>query len=242
MRFYRVFPDPRLMIDADTVEGREALTALYRLPERPSVRINMIITPSGDTVGVDGTSGTLSTPTDRHLVRLLRAQSDAVILGAETLRRERIPLPTDRPLIILTSRGELSWHNLIADSMTGQVVVMTDNPERDIDAPAGLSPQVVTVPPGELSPGRIIDLCRDQGWNHLLVEGGKRTACSFAQSLVVDDLCLTLTGPPTQDTSPPVSWWPKSAIWETKHLLTDDSRMLFYRFHAPSQNHALSAR
>jgi hypothetical protein len=119
---------------------------------------------------------------------------------------------------------------------------MTDNPERDIDAPAGLSPQVVTVPPGELSPGRIIDLCRDQGWNHLLVEGGKRTACSFAQSLVVDDLCLTLTGPPTQDTSPPVSWWPKSAIWETKHLLTDDSRMLFYRFHAPSQNHALSAR
>ena len=218
------------MIDATTDDGVRALTSLYELPKGPTVRVNLIVTPGGDLTGPDSTSGSLSNPTDRLLVRLLRKQSDAVIIGAETLRRERIPLPADTPLIVLTSTGKLPWGNLIGDPATDQVVVMTDNPGRDLGAPPGLSPRVVALEPGGLHPDRIIELCRGEGWTHLLVEGGKKTATSFAASDLVDDLCLTLTGPPALDTSPPVSWWPRFTPWETKHLLTDDTRMLFHRF------------
>lgn len=218
------------MIDATTDDGERTLASLYELPEGPTVRVNMIVTPGGDSTGPDSTSGSLSNPADRLLVRLLRQQSDAVIIGAETLRRERIPLPADTPLIVLTSTGTLSWGNLIGDPVPDQVVVMTDNPGQDLGAPRELSPRVVALEPGGLGPNRIIELCLDEGWNHLLIEGGKKTATSFAAADLVDDLCLTLTGPPALDTSPPVSWWPTSAPWETTHLLTDDTRMLFHRF------------
>lgn len=237
MRFYRVFPDPRLMIDAATPEGHSTLASLYAVPEGPSVRVNMIVTPGGDTTGLDHTSGSLSSPTDRALVTLLREQADAVIIGAETLRRERIPLPSHSPLVVLTRRGEVAWDNLVVRNSESHIVVVTDSPKLVSAVPSGVTARMIDGPPGELTPHRVVAMCAGEGWNRLLVEGGRHTATAFAEADAIDDLCLTLTGPPAVDTSPPLDWWPNAAHWETTHLLTDDHRMLYHRFrrtHSPT--------
>ena len=230
MTLYRVFPDPRLAIDLDTDEGLELLRELYTIDSNASVRVNMIVRPDGAIHGPDGTSGSLSSPDDRRLVRLLRSMADAVIIGAETLRHERIPVPLGIPLVVVSRSGNIASSNVIFGPESGELVVVTPSP---VTASATLA----DTPHRLISPGRpsltatdIIALCQAEGWRNLLVEGGKQTATMFAEAGVVDDLCVTLTGAPQTEDTPPVSWWPKGLEWATSHLLMDDNRMLYHRY------------
>ena len=230
MTFYRVFPDPRLAIDPESDEGRELLRELYTIDYSPSVRVNMIVRPDGDTQGADGTSGSLSSPDDRQLLRLLRSMADAVLIGAETLRRERIPVPRHIPLVVLSLTGDITSSNIISGPESGELVVVTPSPDT-VSATLGDTPHRV-LHPGHPSPTAtdIIALCQAEGWQNLLVEGGKKVTTVFAEAGVVDDLCLTLTGAPQTEDTPAVSWWPKEQEWTTSHLLMDDNRMLYHRY------------
>ena len=230
MTFYRVFPDPRLAIDPESTEGVEQLNTLYRLPAGPSVRVNMIVRPNGSTTGSDGTSGSLSSGSDRALLRLIRAMADAVIIGAETLRRERIPLPRNIPLVVLSASGNIAVDNIISGPHSGELVVLTHAIDRAAEA-LGTHPHRI-IDPDHSSPSAedIVSLCRAQGWNRLLVEGGKEVTTLFADAGVVDDVCLTLTGAPLSEDTPPVDWWPKVSAWTTGHLLMDDDRVLYHRY------------
>jgi 2,5-diamino-6-(ribosylamino)-4(3H)-pyrimidinone 5'-phosphate reductase len=64
---------------------------------RPYVLINMISSLDGK-VAVGGKAGSLGGPVDRTVMRTLRAQADAVMVGAGTLRAEKLTLavPEDR--------------------------------------------------------------------------------------------------------------------------------------------------
>lgn len=230
MTFYRVFPDPRLAIDLDTDEGLELLRQLYTINHSPSVRVNMIVRPDGSTNGPDGTSGSLSSSDDRRLLRLLRSMADAVIIGAETLRRERIPVPRHIPLVVLSLTGDIASSNIIFGPDSGELVVVTPSPDTVSTTLGGIPHRVLH--PGHPSPTaqNIIDLCLAEGWQNILVEGGKQVATMFGEAGVVDDLCLTLTGAPQTEDTPAVSWWPKGQEWTTSHLLMDDNRMLYHRY------------
>jgi riboflavin biosynthesis pyrimidine reductase len=227
---YRVFPDPRLAIDLDTEEGLDLLRDLYLINRSPSVRVNMIVKPDGSVAGSDGTSGSLTTSDDRHLLRLLRSMTDVVIVGAETLRRERIPIPRGIPLLVVSNSGNIDAHNAIFSPDCGELVVLTPSLETASTA-LGDTPHRV-IDPGHPSPTaqEIIDLCLAEGWKNILVEGGRQVATMFAEAGVVDDLCLTLTGAPLTEDTPPVSWWPQGTSWTTSHLLMDDNRMLYHRY------------
>jgi len=228
--FYRVFPDPRLAIDLDTEEGLELLRDLYLIDRSPSVRVNMIVKPDGSIGGGDGTSGSLTTSDDRHLLRLLRSMADVVIIGAETLRQERIPIPRGIPLLVVSNSGNIAAHNAILSPDSGELVIMTSSPDT-ASTTLGDTPHRV-IDPGHPSPTaqEIIDLCLAEGWKNILVEGGRQVATMFAEAGVVDDLCLTLTGAPLTEDTPPVSWWPQGTSWTTSHLLMDDNRMLYHRY------------
>jgi riboflavin biosynthesis pyrimidine reductase len=228
--FYRVFPDPRLAIDLDTEEGLELLRELYLSDRSPSVRVNMIVRPDGSIAGSDGTSGSLTTLDDRHLVRLLRSMADVVVMGAETLRQERIPIPRGIPLLVVSNSGNIAAHNAIFSPDCGELVVMTPSPETASTTIGDTPHRIIT--PGRPSPTAqdIIDLCLAEGWKNILVEGGRQVATLFAEAGVVDDLCLTLTGAPLSEDTPPVSWWPRGTSWTTSHLLMDDQRMLYHRY------------
>jgi riboflavin biosynthesis pyrimidine reductase len=228
--FYRVFPDPRLAIDHKTDDGLNQLTDLYRIDNTSSVRVNMIVRPDGSIAGSDGTSSSLSSQHDRAVLRLLRSMADVVIIGAETLRHERVPIPRGRPLLVLSMSGEIAAQNVVFGPESGELVVLSPSPDTVTDTLGDTPHRIIN--PGRPSPDArdIIAACRAEGWNHLLVEGGQRIATLFADDGLVDDLCLTLTGAPLSEDTPPVSWWPTGTTWTTSHLLMDDDRMLYHRY------------
>jgi riboflavin biosynthesis pyrimidine reductase len=231
---YRVFPDSRLAIDLDTDEGIAQLHELYRIDHSPSVRVNMIVSPDGSIAGSDGTSGTLTSAEDRRLLRLVRSMADAVIIGAETLRQERIPVPRGIPLVVLSRSGNIAAENIVAGPESGDLVVMTPSPETASRTLRDTPHRIIPLSEPTPSADKVIDLCRAEGWQNILVEGGQNVATFFAEAGLVDDLCLTLTGAPLNDHTPPVSWWPQGSIWSTSHLLMDDNRMLYHRYIAMS--------
>ena len=236
MTFYRVFPDPRLAIDLDTDDGRELLRELYTIDSSPSVRVNMIVQPDGLTHGPDGTSGSLSSADDRQLLRLLRRMADAVIIGAETLRHEPIPVPQGIPLVVLSLSGNIAASNVIFGPESGELVVVTPSSDAALATLTDTPHRIIN--PGRPSPTAtdIIALCQAEGWQNIVVEGGKQVATLFAEAGVVDDLCLTLTGAPQTEDIPAVSWWPRGQEWTTSHLLMDDNRMLYHRYVAERQS------
>lgn len=230
MNMYRVFPDPRLHLDLTTPDGLSELRNLYRMTADHSVRVNMIATPGGDTVGADNTSGSLSSSIDRQVLTLLRSLADVVIIGAETIRRERLPLPTGIPLVVVSRSGDVPAANLIRRPDSGELIVLTHNGEMASKTLGDTPHRIISPPTPSPNANDIIEVCRQEGWKHILVEGGQDVVSQFAEADAIDDLCLTLTQAPQTTTSPPVSWWPVVASWQTIHLLTDDNRMLYHRY------------
>lgn len=234
MTFYRVLPDPRIALDDGDSDDVALMTDHYRVDGALSVRVNMVVSPTGSTTGPDGTSGSLSSPADRVLVTLLRGLADAVIIGAETLRRERIPLPEGIPLVVLSRSGHIAANNLITTARHTRLVVVTQASGQAQKSLGGFLADIINPGDGFPSPEALLTLLRDNGWNHLLIEGGRQTATLFAEAGLVDDLCLTLTGAPLEEATPPVSWWPTTDTWELRHLFTDDHRMLYHRLSRPT--------
>ncbi len=229
MTFYRVFPDPRLAIDLDTANGRDLLRELYHIDHSPSVRVNMIVRPDGSISGNDGTSGSLTSSDDRRLVGLLRTMADVVIIGAETLRLEGIPVPPGAPLLVISGSGNIAANNVIFGPGSGELVVMTPSTVTAHATLGDIPHRIINPGLPSLTADTIIELCAAEGWKNLLVEGGQQIATLFADAGAVDDLCLTLTGAPLSEDTPPVSWWPEGEAWTTSHLLMDDNRLLYYR-------------
>lgn len=62
--------------------------------DRPWIFTNMVSTLDGAAV-IDGTSGAMSSPTDRMMFRSLRAQADVILVGAGTARAEQYRLPRE---------------------------------------------------------------------------------------------------------------------------------------------------
>ena len=76
----QLFPTSREVAAADLLD-------LYDLPG-PHLRADFVTSTDG-VVAVDGTSDPLGTPADKAVFRVLRAVSDAVIVGAGTARIAR---------------------------------------------------------------------------------------------------------------------------------------------------------
>ncbi|MFZ4077885.1 MAG: hypothetical protein ACOYKK_00380 [Microbacteriaceae bacterium] len=76
-------------------------------PNRPWFRSNILLDSSGNPAGPDGTSRSLTRGNDRHLLRALRQDAQAIVTGGETVRSEGWHFPPDGFLFVAT-RGDLS--------------------------------------------------------------------------------------------------------------------------------------
>ena len=96
----------RILIDQLGGATGEAadLKALYRPPRLPWLRVNMVSTLDGAANGESGTSGSINNDADKRVFRALRAQADAVVVGAGTARTERYRV-ADVPLVVVSHRA-----------------------------------------------------------------------------------------------------------------------------------------
>lgn len=87
----------------------DELATAYAWPSGASLRLNMLLSAHGTTTGSDGTSHSLTSPMDRRVLRLVRAQATAIIVGASSVRAEGWFLPPTGLLIVLSASGILPW-------------------------------------------------------------------------------------------------------------------------------------
>jgi 2,5-diamino-6-(ribosylamino)-4(3H)-pyrimidinone 5'-phosphate reductase len=181
---------------------------------RPYVLINMVSSLDGK-VAVSGKAGSLGGLVDRTVMRNLRACADAVMIGAGTLRAERLTLavPEDRararesrglkpqPLaVVATVSGDVPLEeNLLASSPeTLLILASSDTPQEHLvtlssRASVEIVAEETSKPGGRLDLEEALRTLKNRyGVNVLLVEGGTALNHALVCSGLADELFLTL--------------------------------------------------
>jgi len=190
----------------------EQLVLLYRYRDdgRRRLRSNFVATLDGSVQGPDGRSGGINTESDSHVFALHRALTDAVVVGASTVRqegyrsvdlhpwqselRERLGLHPFPALVVISGSARLD--PVIASPASGSggvvVVVTTTGKTRDDLAPLRDAGVEVVEADGGIDLPEVLDGLVRRGWSRLLCEGGPRLHRDLLSAGLVDELSLTL--------------------------------------------------
>jgi len=167
------------------------LTDLYRPPRLPWMRVNMVSTLDGAATGESGRSGSINNDADKAVFHALRAQCDAIVVGAGTARTEGYR-EAAVPLVLVSRSAQVPGQ--LQDAEPGKVLVATcaESPGLE-DARALLGEENVIV-----AGGSAVDLVAvksalaGRGWTNLLSEGGPSLLRELLASGAADELTLTL--------------------------------------------------
>lgn len=183
-------------------------------PGRPGVILNMVQTLDG-VVAIDGRAWAIGSEVDHFLFRTLRGWADAVLSGAETLRRNDIVAATHPALqaerrdagrpanptaIVVSRRAEFADVILRRRFFTQgdfASVVLTTELAREADRrrleAAGAEVWVVPATPGgEVDLATAMDLLASRGIARVLAEGGPALNRRLVEAGLVDELFLTV--------------------------------------------------
>lgn len=164
---------------------------------RPHVTLKAALSLDGMLAGLAGRSHWITGESARRFAHRLRLKHDAVVVGAETVRRDdprltaRLPGAARQPLpVVLAPELRLPASGaLFAGEARPRVYVgegLVPGPEWE--GKADLVP--LPAPEGRLDPAAVLaDLCRE-GVQSVLVEGGGRTFASFLTAGLVDEVAL----------------------------------------------------
>lgn len=180
-------------------------------PGRPWVLANMVSGLDGS-AAAGGRVGDLSDEVDRELFRLLRSLADVVLVGAETVRRERygpVRLPDDRRrarteagrppvprLAVVTGSLRLDpAARLFAEADPAArpllLTVAAADPERRAELEAVAD--VVVAGEVRVDPADGLAALHDLGARVVLCEGGPALLGELVDGDLLDELCLTLS-------------------------------------------------
>jgi 2,5-diamino-6-(ribosylamino)-4(3H)-pyrimidinone 5'-phosphate reductase len=202
LKVLRLYPPP----------GRQ-VTAIYEdvdLPPsevhdaaRPYVIVNMISSVDGRT-SMGGKAAGIGSNIDRRVMRTLRSKADAVMIGAGTLRAERLSLGLDPstgvppPLaVIVTDTGNIPLEeNLIVEGGQEVLILLSDAvSKRVVDRLRKLA-EVMRAPAdstGAVDLDRALQTLRaERGVAFLVVEGGPGLNHALISRHLVDEFFLTL--------------------------------------------------
>lgn len=164
---------------------------------------------------VGGKAGPIGSPTDRTVMRTLRAHADAVMIGAGTLRAEKLTLAIPEGLagervsralrpqplaIVITMTGDVPLRANLLGFSPDNLLVLT-SPEATEERLAALSnlASIEIVPKENLAKGSHLELARAletlkkrYAVDVLLVEGGPFLNYALISSGLADELFLTL--------------------------------------------------
>ncbi|MEG3626945.1 pyrimidine reductase family protein [Streptomyces poriticola] len=231
------------------------LAAAYAYPEPGGagaawLRANMVASLDG-AAQHDGRSQPISSAADMRIFGTLRALSDVVVVGAETVRREgyrparaRAEFAEARrsagqgpaPAIAVVSAGlELDFTLPLFTSPLVPTLVLTGAaaPRERIAAAERAGARVVIAGDGVgAEPGRAVAALAGLGHTRLLTEGGPRLLGQFVAAGVLDELCLTVSPMLTAGDAQRVAGGPSVAVPQRFALvsLLEEEGFLFSRY------------
>jgi riboflavin-specific deaminase-like protein len=210
----------RLLPDPAEIAVEEA-TAGLRLgdlapPDRPYLVLNMVSTLDGR-IAIDGRSGAIGDEADRELFFGLRTQTDAVMVGAGTIRTERYGrivrkperrerrveegLAPDPLAVIVSARLRLPPDLPLLQDESSTVAILTASDDVLAETPAEI--HYLRGPAGvELELRPLLERLRGEfGVRSILCEGGPSLNESLIREGLVDELFLSIApklagGPP----------------------------------------------
>lgn len=246
----RLYPvsEPDGSVGLDTPLG---LAAAYAYPERaagPYLRANMVTSLDG-AARHEGKSAPLSSDADMRVFGVLRALTDVILVGAETVRQEgyrpakaraafaahraadgQPPAPA---VAVISRRLDLDFTAPLFTEPSVPTLVLTGAAADDdrLDAARAAGAHVVVAGDGDgVDPARAVRELAARGFVRLLHEGGPRVLAQFAAAGVIDELCLTLSPFAVGGDAPrimngpgvagPARFVPKSVLEEDGFLLT----------------------
>ncbi len=199
----RLFPDPGGLDDARLVDA-------YRLPAGRSLRVNFVASLDG-AITVGGMSEGLGSPGDQRVFRLLRALSDAVLVGHGTAAAEgyrpitaasavgRLRASLGRPatasVVVVSRRASLDPASRLVTGAVSPTVLVTceaaDTERRTALTAAGAT--VLVCGEDDVDLPLALDRLAELGHEQVLCEGGPRLLRAALTAGVVDELDLTVT-------------------------------------------------
>jgi riboflavin-specific deaminase-like protein len=203
----RLYPPSsrELSTGATMYEDLEVPPLERRDPSRPYVIVNVVSSLDGK-AAIEGRSSRIGSDLDRRSMRTLRSKADAVMVGAGTLRAERLSLGLDefsagrrQPLaVVVTGTGDVP--------LESNLVRQEGDPRALVLVPGGLAADIVArlrrhadvlrapgTPSGAVDLGEALRALKtERGVELLLVEGGPSLNHSLFSAGLADELFLTL--------------------------------------------------
>jgi riboflavin-specific deaminase-like protein len=203
--FERIHPEPGTLSAEEAAAGFGPVESAPE--ERPYLGLNMVGTADGKAT-IAGRSGPIGNEADRELFHELRAQVDAVMAGAGTVRAERYGrivrdaarrerraargLQPDPLAVVVSGRLDLSPDLPLLQAPEQRVVVITASDAEIGDTPAEVhyirSPEEGFV---SLAPA-MRELRRLYGVRSVLCEGGPLLNSALLHEHLVDELWLAV--------------------------------------------------
>ena len=236
--------------ELDTLHG---LAAAYAYPDtvdrgRPWLRANMVSSLDG-AARLDGHSEALSSAADKRIFGVLRALSDVVLVGAETVRTEgyrparaREAFAAQRaargqapaPTIAVVSRSldlDLTAP-LFTEPVRPTVVITAESAPAEARRATARVADLVVAGEQRVDMAAAVRAVVDRGWTRLLTEGGPRLLGQFAAAGQLDELCLSLAPLITSGDAPRIMNGPELAVAQQLRLdlLLEDDGFLFARY------------
>lgn len=199
----RLIPDP----GTTTIEQQLDSYRPWEQPreDRPFVAVNFAATVDGR-ASIGGVSGPIGSAADTEMLAGLRTRFDAVIIGAGTMRaerygrviadqekrehRERIGLPHDPLMVIVSGRLDLPWDASLFTDGGGRVLIFTAS---DAEPPETATSLRVVRHEGSVDIAAALrHLRHERGIRALLCEGGPGLHAELEAGGLVDDLFLTI--------------------------------------------------
>ena len=201
MKILRLYPPPAREVSA-VYEDLVLPPSWHGDRERPHVAINMVSSVDGK-VAIGRKTAGLGSKTDRQTMRMLRSRVDAVMIGAGTLRAEKLSLGLDHadrtsPLaIIVTETGHVPLEdNLVVRGEQEVLIVLSDKAPPGVAARLGKLARVSRAPVDSTGAvdlrSALLALRAERGIESLLVEGGPGLNHALISRHLVDELFLTV--------------------------------------------------
>jgi 2,5-diamino-6-(ribosylamino)-4(3H)-pyrimidinone 5'-phosphate reductase len=199
-KILRLYPLPAQEIAGGIYRDLELPPPGHRNPSRSYVVVNMVSSIDGR-AAIGGKASRIGSETDRQAMRTLRSKADAVMIGAGTLRAEKLSLGLDDPAgpqplaVIATNSGDVPLEsNLIVGHGQKVLVIATHHPPENLGD--RLRARVLRVPAtlsGAVDLAEALKILKaEYAVDLLLVEGGPKLSHALISSNLADELFLTL--------------------------------------------------
>ncbi len=199
----RLLPDPGSTTIEQQLDGYRPWEQPHE--ERPLVAMNFAATVDGRAT-IGGVSGPIGSDADTAMLAGLRRRFDAVMIGAGTMRaerygrlvsdreqrerRERLGLPGDPLMVLVSGRLDLPWDAPLFTAGAGRVLIFTAS---EAEPPETATSVQVVRQEGFVNLAEALrQLRQEHGVRALLCEGGPGLHAELEGGGAVDDLFLTI--------------------------------------------------